>query len=105
MANDAGKQKPPSLEEFSERLDAMRGDPAEPVEPQTASGKAWGNAFRTSTELLVGIFVGALVGVGLDRWLGTEPWLLLVGIMLGFAAGLRNLSRTMNNPDTPPDGE
>jgi hypothetical protein len=30
----------------------------------------------------------------LDRWLGTSPWLLFVGLVLGFAAGgLSNLVR------------
>jgi ATP synthase protein I len=27
-------------------------------------------------------------GYLLDRWLGTEPWLLVVGIVLGSAVGL-----------------
>jgi ATP synthase protein I len=31
-------------------------------------------------------FCGA--GYLLDRWLGTEPWLLIVGIVLGSALGL-----------------
>lgn len=33
----------------------------------------------------------ALLGVGghyMDRWLGTGPWLMLVGGALGFASGL-----------------
>jgi ATP synthase protein I len=45
--------------------------------------------------LLAGIFVGSLLGLGLDRLLGSEPWFLLAGIGLGFAAGLRNLSRSL----------
>jgi ATP synthase protein I len=34
--------------------------------------------------------VAAFCGLGylLDRWLGTQPWLLIVGIVLGSAAGL-----------------
>ena len=66
-------------------------------EPETpkSGGAAWGRAMRVSSDLLAGIFVGALLGVLLDRWLHTAPWLLLLGIGLGFAAGLRNLSRTM----------
>ncbi len=90
----AGKEEPPSLDEFSERLDRMRGEPER--ESPRGSGAAWGYAMRVSSELLAGLFVGALLGLGLDRWLGTEPWLLLVGIGLGFAAGLRNLTRAMN---------
>jgi ATP synthase protein I len=34
--------------------------------------------------------VAAFCGLGLllDRWLGTDPWLLVGGIVLGSAAGL-----------------
>ena len=34
--------------------------------------------------------VAAFCGIGylLDRWLGTEPWLLIAGIVVGSAAGL-----------------
>lgn len=96
MANDAGKQEPPSLDEFSKRLDAKRGERVSEDNRRRGSGAAWGRAMRVSTELLAGLFVGALLGIGLDRWLGTEPWFLLAGIVLGFAAGLRNLTRSLN---------
>ena len=34
--------------------------------------------------------VAAFCGIGylLDRWLGTEPWLLIAGIVVGSAVGL-----------------
>lgn len=41
-----------------------------------------------SLELLAGILVWGGVGWLLDDWLGTEPWLLGVGVLGGFAAGL-----------------
>lgn len=97
MADDAGKEDPPSLDEFSERLNAIRGEPEQ--ENPEASGKAWGAAMRVSSELLAGLFVGALLGLLLDRWLGTAPWFLLAGIGLGFVAGMRNLSRSLNSDD------
>lgn len=90
---NAGKEDLPPLDEFSERLDRMRGESG--GESPKGSGAAWGRAMRVSSELLAGLFVGALLGLGLDRWLGTEPWFLLAGIGLGFAAGLRNLSRSL----------
>jgi ATP synthase protein I len=41
----------------------------------------------------------------LDRWLGTKPWLMLVMLFLGFAAGVFNVMRIANQPPgTPPDG-
>ena len=39
--------------------------------------------------------VAALCGVGwaLDRWLGTKPWLMLTGIVLGAVAGFYQFIR------------
>jgi len=99
MAKNAGKQKPPSLDEFSDRLDAMRVE-HEPEVPKP-SGAAWGRAMRVSSDLLAGLFVGTLLGILLDRWLETQPWFLFAGIGLGFAAGLRNIARSMNNDSGP----
>ena len=90
----ADGKAPSSLDEFSDRLDATRGE-REPDEGREGDGAAWGRAMRASSDLLAGLIVGTLIGFLLDRWLGTSPWLLLVGIAMGFAAGLRNLSRLM----------
>ncbi len=39
--------------------------------------------------------VAALTGVGwlLDRWLGTRPWLLVAGLLLGAVAGFYEFIR------------
>jgi ATP synthase protein I len=39
--------------------------------------------------LAIGMGVGA--GIWLDRQLGTSPWLLFLGLGLGFAAGVLNI--------------
>lgn len=36
---------------------------------------------------------GALLGYFLDRWLGTSPWLTLIGLGVGIVAGFRELVR------------
>ncbi|MEM8771885.1 MAG: AtpZ/AtpI family protein [Pseudomonadota bacterium] len=92
--DDADKDASSPLDAFSDRLDRVRAD-HDPEEKSEGGGAAWGNALRLSTELIAGLFVGILLGYGLDRWLGTSPWLLLAGIGIGFAAGLRNISRSM----------
>ena len=43
--------------------------------------------------LVASTFVGFLAGYALDRWLGTLPWLSIVGLMLGIAAGMLELVR------------
>ncbi len=91
--SDGAKQDPPSLDEFAERLDAARGDQAADSGSAKARGVQLGRAFRVGSELLAGLIVGALLGLGLDTLFDTKPFLLLVGILLGFAAGVLNVRR------------
>jgi len=37
-----------------------------------------------------------LVGWALDRWLGTSPWLIVAGIVLGSVAGFMQFIRLMS---------
>ena len=37
--------------------------------------------------------VGTLLGVMADRTFDTGPWGMLVGLFMGFAAGIRNIMR------------
>jgi ATP synthase protein I len=56
-------------------------------------GSALGLATRAITELVVAIAVAMGLGWMLDRWLGTKPWLMLVLMPFGFAAGIVNVMR------------
>ena len=44
-------------------------------------------------EMALSVVIGMAIGYYLDRWLGTGPWLTVVWIALGFAAGVRSLYR------------
>ncbi|WP_320006770.1 AtpZ/AtpI family protein [Maridesulfovibrio sp.] len=50
-----------------------------------------GNAATIGTHLVASTFVGLAIGWYLDKWLGTEPWLLLVFLCFGIAAGFKNV--------------
>ena len=54
------------------------------------SGLAYAAAFSLFSAVVAGLIIGWL----LDRWLGTKPWLLVTGIVLGAAAGFYELIRT-----------
>ena len=43
--------------------------------------------------LVVSTVLGLWGGYALDRWLGSQPWLMLVGLLLGIASGFINLFR------------
>ncbi len=42
---------------------------------------------------VIAIVMGAGIGLGLDRWLGTSPWGFLVFFIIGVAAGILNVYR------------
>lgn len=65
---------------------------AEPGPPRQP-GVDWSLAFTSGFTLLGGMLIGYYGGRFLDNRLGTTPWLTLVGIMLGVAAGFRILVR------------
>lgn len=43
--------------------------------------------------LVAATAIGLAIGVGLDRWLSTGPWLTLLFTLFGIAAGFLNLFR------------
>ncbi len=48
---------------------------------------------QVGTMLVAPIAVLGGIGYALDRKLGTKPWLLLLGMLLGMAAGFMNFFR------------
>ena len=36
-------------------------------------------------------FIGLYIGIYLDKWLGSKPWMTIIWLVIGIAAGFRNL--------------
>jgi ATP synthase protein I len=67
------------------------------------SGMARG--MRIGTEFIAAILVGSVIGYLIDLGLGTSPWGLLIMFLVGFAAGILNVTRVvaqMNAASPPP---
>ena len=54
------------------------------------------NLMAVGTVLVACVVLGFLLGSYLDRRLGTSPWLVVAGVMLGTAAGFVGLFRTVS---------
>ena len=54
---------------------------------------ALGRASVMGLHMVSGIIVGCLVGYGVDKWLGSAPWGAGIGLIVGIAAGFRNVWR------------
>lgn len=108
-------RKPPedALSDLRRRLDAARGEgPQNSPPPQSPATLA----LRFGGEFGAAIIVGALLGYGADYFLHSDPWGLIVGLGLGFAAGVVNVVRVAqsyssanpvdpNAPSVPDDEE
>ena len=57
------------------------------------AGRAISDGWSRSAAFTGSILSGALLGFLADRWLGTEPWLVIVGILLGSYSGFMNMWR------------
>lgn len=91
----------PKLDDLQARIDALKEKhvPAENRAPsKDAENMSMG--VRAGTELIGAVFGGALIGYGLDRWLGTKPWLLIVFLLLGVMTGFMNIWKTLQGGDS-----
>ncbi len=55
-------------------------------------------------EMGFSVLIGLFAGQYLDSWLGTEPWLLLVGLLMGAVAGFRRLYSLLRSAMTDQSG-
>jgi ATP synthase protein I len=58
-------------------------------ETNRKSGLAYAAGFSLFSAVVAGLIAGWLM----DRWLGTRPWLLVAGIVLGAAVGFYQFIR------------
>lgn len=61
----------------------------DPQDTNRKSGLAYAAAFSLFSAVLAGLIAGWLI----DRWLGTRPWLLVAGIVLGAVVGFYQFIR------------
>jgi len=61
--------------------------------------KALGELSSIGLTLVISTVLGLVGGYYVDRWLGTTPWLLLIGLVLGIAAGFVNLFRSVSRAE------
>ncbi|MFV3075779.1 AtpZ/AtpI family protein [Niveispirillum fermenti] len=101
MSND---HPPPSLDELETRLrEARRAAGLEPP-PDPIAGQGGGDrsssdlaaGLRIGVELVAGVVFGLALGYGIDRWLDTKPWGMIIMVLLGAIAGFMNVYRLAN---------
>jgi ATP synthase protein I len=81
------------LKELEARIAAAKG--AEPDKPHQEEHYSQAqHAWRMVIELVSGLGIGFGIGYGFDAVFGTQPWLMVLFTLLGFAAGVNVMIRT-----------
>ena len=94
MSND------PALDNLKKQIQKAR-KAAHPSEFQEVSTQSLtGKFFNVGVELVSGVLVGAGLGILVDWGFGTSPWGLICLFILGSAAGILNVYRTLTSNKT-----
>lgn len=64
--------------------------------PKEVARSALAGGTRYAAEIAIATVVGGAIGWWLDGLLGTKPWLAILFLLLGVAAGFMNLLRAVN---------
>jgi ATP synthase protein I len=96
---------PDRLKDLGNRIAAEKGERAEASKPAASYQGAsdYSKGYRLASEFVAGVLVGGLIGYGVDYVAGTLPLFLIIFLLLGFGAGILNMSRAANR--TPPTPE
>jgi ATP synthase protein I len=84
------------ISDLGQRLDKVKAQRASDADADLDAemrGRGMAYGLRMAAELVAAVIVGGAIGYGLDRWLGSTPWLFLLFFLLGFAAGVLNVVR------------
>ena len=68
-----------------------------PAPEQEEHQTSMGEGYSMGVNFVVTVLVATGIGFGLDKWLQTQPWIMLVFIVLGFAAAVRQIWKQMEN--------
>jgi ATP synthase protein I len=94
-----GGRDKPLTSDLAGRIARARGEKRAASDAgQTSAGRdmsGLGYGMRLGTEFVAAILVGFGMGFLLDVWLGTGPWLMLLMLLIGFAAGVLNVTRSV----------
>lgn len=84
----------PPLEDLKRKIDALK--PEETAPEGNAPHADYAKGMRMGVDLLAGSGVGLVIGYYADDYFGTAPLLLILFFFIGFAAGVRNILRSVN---------
>ena len=101
MAHNSSEDETDFERRLNAKLSARKAE--EDKRNQSPSGLALG--MRYGTEFATGVLVGTALGYGADQFFGWSPFGILVGMLLGFAAGTLNVVRAVAEVNAGQSGD
>lgn len=101
MADEPDQTRLSELEKRIDKVKAAHAPKPRSDEHFSQANQAW----RMVIELVSGLGIGFAIGYGLDTLFGTMPFMLVVFIFLGFAAGVKTMLRTATEMQTKRQAE
>jgi len=95
LVNIFMSQRDPSIEieKLATRIEAAKA--AQAPKPRMDEHYSQAQlAWRMVIELVAGLGIGFGIGFGLDVLLGTQPWLMIIFLFFGLAAGIQTMMRS-----------
>ena len=86
-------QRRSDLDALGDKLAKAQGEGQKAEKPKISSGAAAGDGLRVAIEFVVSVLVGCGLGFTIGSFFGQPVIGLLIGLPLGFAAGLRTVYR------------
>ncbi|MEM8579328.1 MAG: AtpZ/AtpI family protein [Pseudomonadota bacterium] len=90
VSEDADKDRMAALDARLAELTAPKDRKSHTEEHYSQAQLAW----RMVIELVAGLGIGFGMGYGLDALFGTTPFLMIIFIFLGLAAGIKTMMRS-----------
>ena len=72
--------------------------------PHQQVGRAVNEGWLQGGSFTASVLSGMLLGYVADKWLGTDPWLVVVGILLGSYSGFLNIWRYLKKLEEAANG-
>lgn len=92
------------LESLDERLDRLQQEEQKRT-AERQPDKSYQAGQQVLSHLVGAPAGGFIIGFVLDKWLGTQPWLMLIMLFLGFAVGFMNVMRISRSSTGQTPGE
>lgn len=91
----------PQNDDLAERIARAKTAQENPIKAKQQAEAAMGvsagaMALRYGAEFGASVFVGIMIGLGIDFFFGTKPWGILIMMGFGLAAGVLGVIRAYN---------